>query len=234
MDPKRKGKGFHENREEDHMHAGPLRRPKDGPRDGARAQYTFSEFEAELQRENPRTTLMIKNIPNKYSQAMLLALLDAHCVRCNSKIPPGSNEPLSAYDFVYLPIDFKNRCNLGYAFVNFTSAQATLNLYKEFHAQQWEAFNSRKVCQVTYARVQGRKALEDHFRNSRFACDTDEYLPLVFNPPRDGAMCSPPIVAAGHLAGKIASCAGAVSSVAQAHGIEGGGLKGPRIGLVQH
>jgi hypothetical protein len=38
---------------------------------------------------------------------MLLALLDAHCVRCNSKIPPGSNEPLSAYDFVYLPIDFK-------------------------------------------------------------------------------------------------------------------------------
>jgi hypothetical protein len=43
-----------------------LRRPKDGPRDGARAQYTFSEFEAELQRENPRTTLMIKNIPNKY------------------------------------------------------------------------------------------------------------------------------------------------------------------------
>jgi hypothetical protein len=48
----------------------------------------------------------------------------------------------------------RNKCNLGYAFVNFTSVEATRRLYKAFHAQQWEAFNSRKICQVTYARVQ--------------------------------------------------------------------------------
>lgn len=49
-------------------------------------------------------------------------------------------------------------------------------------------------------------ALEEHFRNSRFACDTDEYLPLVFSPPRTGIVCPPPIVAAGHLAGRALIC----------------------------
>ncbi|CAM6087143.1 unnamed protein product [Calypogeia fissa] len=177
--------------------------PKSSPRE--HALYVFNADQAEMNSDSPRTTLMIKNIPNKYSQSMLLALLDQHCLCCNQNIV-DPNEPQSGYDFVYLPIDFKNRCNLGYAFVNFTSVQATLKLYKSFHAQQWEAFNSRKICQVTYARVQGRAALEEHFRNSRFACDTDEYLPLVFSPPRTGIVCPPPIVAAGHLAGRALIC----------------------------
>ncbi|KAL2650012.1 hypothetical protein R1flu_018140 [Riccia fluitans] len=176
--------------------------PKSSPRE--HAQYIFNVELAE-QNLDARTTLMIKNIPNKYNQPMLLTLLDQHCKGCNKKITDPS-EPQSAYDFVYLPIDFKNRCNLGYAFVNFTSVPATIRLYKAFHAKQWEAFNSRKICQVTYARVQGRAALEEHFRNSRFACDTDEYLPLVFSPPRTGLVCPPPIVAAGHLAGRPLTC----------------------------
>ncbi|CAK9273033.1 unnamed protein product [Sphagnum jensenii] len=163
-------------------------------------QYMFDEKELQSD-ESTRTTLMIRNIPNKYSQAMLLQLLDRHCLHSNSHLE-DPNEPESAYDFVYLPIDFKNRCNLGYAFVNFTTVEATKRLYKAFHAQQWEAFNSRKVCQVSYARVQGRVALEEHFRNSRFACDNDEYLPLCFSPPRTGSTQSQPTVAAGHLVGR--------------------------------
>ncbi|CAK9254674.1 unnamed protein product [Sphagnum jensenii] len=159
-------------------------------RESVPLQYMFDEGELQPN-ESPRTTLMIKNIPNKYSQAMLLQLLDRHCLHCNSN-RKDPKEPESAYDFVYLPIDFKNRCNLGYAFVNFTTVEATKRLYKAFHAQQWEAFNSRKICQVTYARVQGRVALEEHFRNSRFACDNDEYLPRCFSPPRRGITSSPP------------------------------------------
>lgn len=49
------------------------------------------------------------------------------------------------YDFFYLPIDFKNRCNLGYAFVNLTSPHAAAELYKQWHERHWEEFNSRKV-----------------------------------------------------------------------------------------
>lgn len=53
-----------------------------------------------------------------------------------------------------------NKCNVGYGFVNMTSPEATWRLYKAFHLQPWEVFNSRKICEVTYARVQ--VILADH------------------------------------------------------------------------
>ncbi|KAK0574606.1 hypothetical protein LWI29_026119 [Acer saccharum] len=136
--------------------------------------------------KDSRTTVMIKNIPNKYSQKLLLNMLDNHCIHCNEQIIDGNDQPLSSYDFVYLPIDFNNKCNVGYGFVNMTSPEATLRLYKAFHLQNWEVFNSRKICEVTYARVQGLEALKEHFKNSKFPGEMDHYLPVVFSPPRDG------------------------------------------------
>ncbi|OAY34430.1 protein terminal ear1 [Manihot esculenta] len=139
-----------------------------------------------------RTTVMIKNIPNKYSQKLLLNMLDNHCIHCNEQIANGEDQPLSSYDFVYLPIDFNNKCNVGYGFVNMTSPQATWRLYKAFNHQHWEVFNSRKICEVTYARVQGLEALKEHFKNSKFPCEMEHYLPVVFAPPRDGRQLTEP------------------------------------------
>ena len=34
-------------------------------------------------------------------------MLDNHCIHCNEQIGDGDDQPLSSYDFVYLPIDFK-------------------------------------------------------------------------------------------------------------------------------
>ncbi|XP_027337577.1 protein terminal ear1-like [Abrus precatorius] len=145
-----------------------------------------------------RTTVMIKNIPNKYSQKLLLNMLDNHCIHCNEQIGDGDEQPLSSYDFVYLPIDFNNKCNVGYGFVNMTSPEATLRLYKAFHLQHWEVFNSRKICEVTYARVQGLEALKEHFKNSKFPCEMEHYLPVVFEPPRDGRELTEPLPLVGN------------------------------------
>ncbi|KAA0034242.1 protein terminal ear1-like protein [Cucumis melo var. makuwa] len=144
-----------------------------------------------------RTTVMIKNIPNKYSQKLLLNMLDNHCIHCNEQVGDDHNEPLSSYDFVYLPIDFNNKCNVGYGFVNMTSPEATWRLYKAFHLQPWEVFNSRKICEVTYARVQGLESLKEHFKNSKFPCEMDHYLPVVFSPPRDGRKLTEPMPIGG-------------------------------------
>ncbi|XP_022131403.1 protein terminal ear1 isoform X2 [Momordica charantia] len=47
-----------------------------------------------------RTTVMIKNIPNKYSLKLLLKMLDKQCMEWNEEIAnDGKDLPLSSYDF---------------------------------------------------------------------------------------------------------------------------------------
>ncbi|KAL5220016.1 hypothetical protein ABZP36_024729 [Zizania latifolia] len=186
-----------------------------GQKSGWEARFLFKEPEAPAGDDgdagdtqepatckDTRTTVMIRNIPNKYSQKLLLNMLDNHCILSNQQIEAsckdeGEGQPFSSYDFLYLPIDFNNKCNVGYGFVNLTSPEATVRLYKAFHKQPWEVFNSRKICQVTYARVQGLDALKEHFKNSKFPCDSDEYLPVVFSPPRDGKLLTEPVPLVG-------------------------------------
>ncbi|KAM6562390.1 hypothetical protein CsatB_022388 [Cannabis sativa] len=180
-------------------------RSRKGMKQGKKFDSRFLISEEAMTESNcrdTRTTVMIKNIPNKYSQKLLLNMLDNHCIHCNEQIANeehggGNEQPFSSYDFVYLPIDFNNKCNVGYGFVNMTSPEATWRLYKAFHLQHWEVFNSRKICEVTYARVQGLEALKEHFKNSKFPCEMDHYLPVVFSPPRDGKLLTEPLAIAG-------------------------------------
>ncbi|XP_078169305.1 protein terminal ear1 homolog [Carex rostrata] len=151
----------------------------------ASSQFLFKESEDGSSSNDGRTTVMIRNIPNSYSQKLLLNKLDNHCMHCNEQIVEGK-EPPSAYDFVYLRIDFRTKSNVGYGFVNFTSPQAATRLYKALHKQPWEFFNSRKICEVTYAKLQGLEALNKHFKYKKFECDNHEYMPVIFSPPRDG------------------------------------------------
>lgn len=95
--------------------------------------------------KDKRTSLMIKNIPNKYNQSMLTAELDVH--------------HQGLYDYIYLPIDPKNKCNCGYAFINVVHPVIILSLYKEFNGRSWSNFNSEKICELAYGRLQGREQL---------------------------------------------------------------------------
>lgn len=117
--------------------------------------------------DDKRTTLMIKNIPNKYTQKMLLQTIDIKF--------KGS------YDFLYLPIDFKNRCNVGYAFINFISPITIVSFSGEFNGKKWEKFNSEKVCDLTYARIQGKNNLIEHFQNSSLMCEDTSCRPIIFH-----------------------------------------------------
>jgi hypothetical protein len=113
-----------------------------------------------------RTTVMIRNIPNKYTQSMLLEEI-------NAKFD-------GMYDFFYLPIDFKNKCNVGYAFINFLDANDVGHFSKEFNGQRWRNFNSEKICGITYARIQGKAAMIARFQNSSLLEKDDSYKPLLF------------------------------------------------------
>lgn len=113
-----------------------------------------------------RTTLMVRNIPNKYNQLMILEEVN---VNHEGK-----------YDFFYLPIDFKNKCNVGYFFINFLEPKFIVPFVHEFNGQRWKSFNSEKVCAVSFARIQGKNAMIARFQNSSLLEKDDEYRPLLF------------------------------------------------------
>ncbi|XP_039001432.1 protein MEI2-like 1 [Hibiscus syriacus] len=129
------------------------------------------QYELDIDRiicgDDSRTTLMIKNIPNKYTSKMLLAAIDEHC--------------RGTYDFIYLPIDFKNKCNVGYAFVNMIDPQQIIPFHKAFDGKKWEKFNSEKVATLAYARIQGKAALIAHFQNSSLMNEDKRCRPILFH-----------------------------------------------------
>lgn len=120
-----------------------------------------------LRGEDTRTTLMIKNIPNKYTSKMLLAAID--------------ERHRGTYDFIYLPIDFKNKCNVGYAFINMTDPCQIIPFYQAFNGKKWEKFNSEKVASLAYARIQGKAALIAHFQNSSLMNEDKRCRPILFH-----------------------------------------------------
>mmetsp|Transcript_74801 Transcript_74801/g.173283 ORF Transcript_74801/g.173283 Transcript_74801/m.173283 type:complete len:530 (+) Transcript_74801:234-1823(+) len=120
------------------------------------------------------TTVMLRNIPNKYTREMLVKQL--------------SVDFYGQFDFMYLPIDFKNKCNVGYGFINFRTVEACEKFVKDFHGVDVRkclpGLNSKKVVEVTPARVQGLQENVRRLRNSPVMnqlLDHPEWMPLLFN-----------------------------------------------------
>ena len=148
--------------------AGALRRPMEQPEVKCDNRHLTLDIDSVQAGRDARTSLMVRNIPNKYTQQMLL-----------SEFTENGHGP-GKIDFFYLPIDFKNKCNRGYAFVNFVDFKDIVTFHRQYFGQHWRVFNSDKICDITYARIQGKASMLKRFENSALMEKDEEYKPLVF------------------------------------------------------
>jgi hypothetical protein len=119
--------------------------------------------------KGPRTTVMIRNMPNNYSREMLMDLLDS----CGFA---------GQYGFLYLPMDFKSQACLGYAFVDCATTDVASRLWDTFDGFTNWAIPSRKASGVSWsAPLQGLRAHVERYRNSPvMAADVpDQFKPIV-------------------------------------------------------
>ncbi|KAI9021110.1 RNA recognition motif 2-domain-containing protein [Hyaloraphidium curvatum] len=112
-----------------------------------------------------RTTIMIRNIPNKYSQAQFLDLLN--------------ETHYGEYSFVYLRIDYVNKCNVGYCFVDFPDPSSIVSFAHRIVGKKWPLYQSDKLATVSWANVQGKQNLVEKFKNSSVM---QEDIPADFKP----------------------------------------------------
>ncbi|OAL50944.1 hypothetical protein IQ07DRAFT_610875 [Pyrenochaeta sp. DS3sAY3a] len=113
-----------------------------------------------------RTTVMLRNIPNKLDWMSLKTILDTVC--------------FGTYDFLYLRIDFTSGNGVGYAFINFSDVQGMISLIDQVEGRLWAGYNSNKAAEISYATIQGREALIQKFRNSSVMQETPFCRPRLF------------------------------------------------------
>ncbi|KIW97070.1 uncharacterized protein Z519_02462 [Cladophialophora bantiana CBS 173.52] len=137
---------------------------RDGLRNGRRLNQAMNHNAVDISRIQAgldvRTTIMLRNIPNRVDQAMLKNLLDV--------------TSRGRYDFMYLRIDFANNCNVGYAFINF------VDFVLARAGKRWNCFASDKIAEVSYATIQGKDCLVQKFRNSSVMLEHPAFRPKLF------------------------------------------------------
>ncbi|KAI2626476.1 RNA recognition motif 2-domain-containing protein [Hypoxylon sp. NC1633] len=137
-----------------------------GPSHNAANNYNQVDVNRIRSGTDVRTTIMLRNIPNKVDQALLKSIVD--------------ESSWGKYDFMYLRIDFANDCNVGYAFINFVDPLDIIDFVNARANQRWNCFRSDKVAEVSYATIQGKDCLVQKFRNSSVMLEAPHYRPKLY------------------------------------------------------
>ena len=103
-----------------------------------------------LSGKDTRTTVMIRNIPIKYTDEILIEALD---------------EFKGKYDCLYMPFDYEKKGNKGYAFINFVDPLHILYFHEKFYGKKWPLFDSSKICELNSANFQGIYEIQKHSKN---------------------------------------------------------------------
>jgi len=117
------------------------------------------------------STIMIRNIPRKCTQRMLMIDIVASGYE-------------GVVDFVYLPTDISSGRNLGYAFINFVHPHSAGFFRECFHKKHLSSMRgSRAGLSVSYAVIQGLDAnIDNVIKNaSVHRIRNPDYLPLIRN-----------------------------------------------------
>ena len=108
-----------------------------------------------------RTTVMIRNIPSKYTDRVLEKELEQF---------------EGKYDCLYMPFDYENGGNKGYAFLNLKSPYHVLLFYEVFNNKCWMFFDSKKICELNYANFQGIDEIKKHAKNYKGSKKPNFYI----------------------------------------------------------
>lgn len=119
------------------------------------------------------TTVMIQHIPSKCSQRKLMREIN-------------SAGFLGRYDFFYLPIDPRSRMNRGFAFVNFTTAEAAEAFYRKFNSQRFKQLPSEEALAIMPADLQGYDQNAAKYAASRLSAKRAPHSRPVFFQPLPG------------------------------------------------
>lgn len=114
-------------------------------------------------KSEPPTTMMIRNIPGRYSQNDLM--LDLQSLGF-----------AGAYDFLYIPMDKSTAANVGYAFVNFIDhawAKKCVELFENFRFTRQQK-SCCKVASVSVAHLQGLEKNLQHYEKSAVNMSRDK------------------------------------------------------------
>jgi hypothetical protein len=117
---------------------------------GQKGEKQFLNLDNIASGKDTRTTIMIRNIPIKYTDEILNdTLKDFH----------------GKYDCLYMPYDYEKNGNKGYAFINFVNPLHILLFYEKFNGKKWEHFESPKICELNMAHFQGVNEIQKHAKN---------------------------------------------------------------------
>lgn len=113
------------------------------------------EYKASAQGQVPITTVMIRNIPNRYTQKELIAELEDLGLA-------------GTFDFLYIPLDKGTMSNVGYAFVNFiqdTCAEKCMTSFQNYRFRRHRKI-SGKIAAISVAHIQGLDANLAHYEKA--------------------------------------------------------------------